>query len=331
MSGDRPLPPSPRRLAEARRAGRVPWSPALVGGAALAGGALALAVASSGGAFAAMLADGARAAALADPIARARAASPAAIAGEVAVLLAPVALVAAALALAAHLAQTRALWLPRRAGPRLPAASPRRAATFLVALARGVALAAIAGAVIAGAAPLLARHTGAPVALTGALALTLAIVVVAHLAAGAIALGALDWLERVRRHRADLAMSARDARDERRETEADPRWRRLRGRAAADDDAVRAALVVIVSDDAAAALAWHPRWQPVPRVTTAARGRAALALAALARRHAVPLHRDAALAPALAALAGRAVPDRLHPAVARVVVAVTAPPPPPRP
>jgi flagellar biosynthesis protein FlhB len=135
--------------------------------------------------------------------------------------------------------------------------------------------------------------------------------------------GALAGRARPRRLRADLAMSPRELRDERRETEADPRWRRARARAGDDELAVRTALVVVVADDLAAALAWHPRWQPVPRVTAAARGRAALRLAALARRHGVALHRDPPLAATLAALPGRAAPDHLHPALARLIVAVS--------
>jgi len=138
-----------------------------------------------------------------------------------------------------------------------------------------------------------------------------------------VALGLIDWLERVRRHHADLAMTVREARDERREQEADPRWRRRAAADTAEDDAVRRALLVVVDDRAAVAIAWHARWQPIPRVAASGRDRAAARLIALARRYDIPVHRDVTLAPAVASLPpGAAVPDRLHADIARVIVAV---------
>ena len=327
MSENRPHPPTPRRLAEARRAGWIAWSPALVAGAAIAAGAAAVAAIgaawldAAGGALAA----GAATASSPDPVTAATGLDARAVIADLAALAVPFLALVAGAAVIAHLAQTRGLWIPRRRGRGLPAPADdatRRATLSAVALARGAVVALVAGGLIASAAATLAAHTGAPAAATGALYGTLAALVLAHGAAAAIALGALDWLLRARHLHADLAMTPRELADERRETEADPRWRRARARAAADDDAVRTATVVVVADDLAAALAWHPRWQPVPRITAAARGRAALRLAALARRHRVPLHRDPPLATALAALPGRLAPDHLHPALARVIAAL---------
>ena len=330
MSENRPHPPSARRLAEARRAGRIAWSPALVGAAAIAGGAAAVAAIGAAwlDAAGAALAAGATASGSADPITAASSLRARDVIADLAALVVPLLVLAAAAAVLAHLAQTRGLWIPRRRTHQLPPAvddAARRTGLAALAFTRGAAVAIVAGTVVASSAALLAFHAGRPAAATGALFGTLAISVLAAAAATAVALATVDWLERARRLRADLAMSARDLRDERRETEADPRWRRARARAHADDDdlAVRTALVVVVADDLAAALAWHPRWQPVPLVTTAARGRAALRLIALARRHKIPLHRDPALAAELAPLAGRSAPDHLHPALARLIVAVT--------
>jgi flagellar biosynthetic protein FlhB len=324
VSENRPHPPSPRRLAEARRAGRIAWSPVLVGGAAIAGGAAALAAVGAAWLDEAGrgLAAGARASGAEDPIAAVSGLRAGDVIADLAALAAPLLVLAAAAALVAHLAQTRGLWIPRRRSRSLPPPDPRRAATFGFALARAAAVALVAGSAVVSAAATLAAHAGHTAAATGALYATLAAVVLAHGAAAAVALGAIDWLERTRRLHADLAMSPRELRDERRETEADPRWRRARA-APADDDAIRTALVLVVSDDVAAALAWHPRWQPLPLITTAARGRGALRLTALARRHAIPIHRDPALADQLAPLANRPAPDHLHPALARLIAAVT--------
>jgi flagellar biosynthesis protein FlhB len=328
VSENRPHPPSQRRLAEARRAGRIAWSPALVGAAAIAGGAAAVAAIGAAwlDAAGAALAAGATASGSADPISAASSLRARDVIADLAALVVPLLVLAAAAAVLAHLAQTRGLWIPRRRTRQLPPAvddAARRTGLAALASTRGAAVAIVAGTVVATSAALLAAHAGRSAAATGALFGTLAISVLAAAAATAVALGAIDWLERARRLRADLSMSARDLRDERRETEADPRWLRARARADDDDLAVRTALVVVVADDLAAALAWHPRWQPVPHITAAARGRAALRLTALARRHRIPIHRDVPLATELATLSGRPAPDHLHPALARLIVAVS--------
>jgi len=328
MSGDRTHPPSARRLAEARRAGRVAWSPALVAGGAIAGGAIA--IAAIGRAWldeaGAGIVRGVDAASAESPVEEVTNVHGGAVLGDVLALAAPVVLVIAAVAVVAHVAQTRSGWLPRRSSRRLPASADgaaRRTGLAALGVARGAVVAVVAAALLVPAAAVLAAAGPAEV---GALGGQLAITLLAVAAAAAVALGLVDWLERARQLRADLAMSAREVRDERREAEADPTWRRERARHAKDpdDDAVRAAVAVMVAGDRAAAISWHPRWQPVPRVTAAHAGRGGLRLAALARRHRIAILHDPALAPALVALgAGGVIPERLHPALARVVVAVT--------
>ncbi len=327
----RPFPPSARRLAEARLAGRVAWSPALVAGGAIAGGAIVLAAVSGAWVREAGLGitQGAASAQSAAPVDDALATRGADVIATVLALALPAVVVIAAVALAAHVAQTRSGWLPRRASRRLPPAHDdalRRGGLGALGLGRAIAVAAVAAGLLVPASSVLAAHAGAPAGVTGAFAGTLAITLLASAAATAITLGAIDWLERARRIRADLAMTAREVRDERRESEADPAWRRARARAArpTDDEAVRRATVVVVAGDRAAAVSWHARWQPVPLVTAAGSGRAGSRLAALARRHRVPVLHAPTLAPALVALGANAViPERLHPDVARVLVSVT--------
>ncbi len=335
MAESRPLPASPRRLAEARRAGRVAWSPALVGAGATAGLALGVAAAGAGLIAAAgrTIAGAVATATGPDPVAAAGAVRAPAVIAEIAAAAVPLLAATGALALAAHLAQTRGAWLPRRAAPRLPASvddAARRAGSTALDLARAAVLAVVAASFAITAAAALAGHHGVTAAAatrTGALAGALAGALLAHLAAAAIAVGLLDWLERARRLRADLTMSHRDAAEEQREAAGDPRWRRERARRRGvpdDADAVRAARVLIVAGDRAVAIAWHARWQPVPRVVAVARdSRGVTRLAALARRHGVVLHVDAVLADALATLEpGRVVAEAHHAALARVIVAI---------
>jgi flagellar biosynthesis protein FlhB len=321
------LPPSPRRLAEARRAGRIPWSPVLVAGFAL--GASALAVTAIGTTFAhragAALIAGASSSRAPDPVADAVSMSASGIVVSITRLAAPFLLLVAALALAGHLAQTRSIWIPRRGGRRLPPpadSAARRANLFTFGFARTFTVLAVCTSLLISTASTLAAHTGLTATATGTLATALLGVLLAHVAATVIVLGVLDWLARSRMHQADLAMTAREARDERREQEPDPRWRRRFAAASAEDDAIRHALVVITDDRTAIALAWHARYQPIPRIATIGRDRAAARLIALARRYGVAIHRDVVLASNLAALSAGAVPNRLHADIARVIVAV---------
>lgn len=326
MSEHRPFPPSPRRLALARRAGvhgasahvttAAAWIAGLIAavglgpaiaaqlGEGIAAGCRAAATTGFG------VSDGASGAAAGarDALADGAAAS---LASSVVALALPLVAIAALAAFVAHVAQTRALWLPRRRTDGAPAV-PRDAGH------RNLAFAAVIGAVAVGwlwlGAPALAA---APTAATVASA-------AAALATTLVALAAIDaLLRRVRLARA-LAMTAAEQREDARLAGADPRWRALRGRLAREDEgatAVASAAVIILGDDVAAAIAWDPVREPVPRCTaTGARGARATQLVALGRRYRLPIHRDPALAAALAATPGP-VAQALWPRLAEIIAA----------
>ncbi|MCB9574678.1 MAG: EscU/YscU/HrcU family type III secretion system export apparatus switch protein [Kofleriaceae bacterium] len=305
---------SPRPAGPAACRGRRRWSPP----AAFAGGALALAATGRAVARAAgnAIAGGVATATGGDPVAAATRTGVPSVLATLAALVALLVVAAAAAAVLAHVAQTWGLWLPRRRDARLPGPrddAARRAGVAALDLARAVAVAAATAALAGGAAVALATRIGQLAPTTGALGADLAVVLLAQAAAVGVAIGVVDWLERARWLRADLAMTAREARDDRRDAEGDPRWRRERQRRVRDgagrDEAVRTATVVLVGAGVAAAVAWHPRWQPVPRVVAAARGdRAVDALCALGWRHGVALHGDDPLARALAPAEGALVP-----------------------
>jgi flagellar biosynthetic protein FlhB len=315
------LPPSPERQALARRAGIVPISPALTGAAAWAAGAAL--VAGAGGAVAGRLAAVARAGVGGAVGGNVDGALLAALA-EVVSLAAPLIAGIAAVAVLVHLAQARTPWLPRRrirGAPRPRAGARRRAGDAVVGLVALTAVGAVTGHVVAAHGADLVRATPAQalgLVATGLVRVAVALVVVAVLDAGL----------RLLRHAADLRMTPRERRDEERARSGDPRWRRLRRDRAHGGSlaAVGGAAVVIADEAAAVAVAWHARWQPVPRILVGGTGRGALAVIAAARRHGVPVQRDADLAMALAnAAPGAAVAAALHPRLARHLAAVSLP------
>ena len=152
-------------------------------------------------------------------------------------IAAPILAAAALAALLAHLAQTRALWLPRRridhapALDRGPAARARSAAFDLLAVA-------VAGAVAFGwlwlFAPRIARlvelEPRAMLVAVGALGASL----VATIACTWIAIGVLDALARHLELGNALAMTTAEKREDDRLASADPRWARQRALAAGD-------------------------------------------------------------------------------------------------
>jgi flagellar biosynthesis protein FlhB len=107
MAEHRPFPASPRRRALARQAGLHPASSWVVGGAATA--AVVVAAGASGGALVRRLG-----AALAAACAGRTDLTPAALPGTVVAIALPILGAAALAAVIAHVAQTRAVWLPRR-------------------------------------------------------------------------------------------------------------------------------------------------------------------------------------------------------------------------
>jgi len=341
MAEHRPFPPSARRRALARRAGLHAASP-LVTGAAACGAAVIAAVALAGAAAARLgsaLAAACRGAGAGDPVSAALSSADPPVTGlagasqvllgapdaphAVLALALPVLAAAAIAALIAHAAQARALWLPRRripgapAAPRGPAARARRGGFEL-------ASAAVVGGAALGwlwsMAPRLAALPSAPLLPAGA---ALVAGAVATLAIAWALLGALDALLRHAALAQALRMSPHEKREDDRLAGLDPRWRTYRARAAraAPAEAVAGATVLVLGDDAAVAIAWDAARRPIPTRTAAGRAARATQLLGLARRHRVPVHRDAALAAALVDTEGP-VPERHWARLAEVIAAV---------
>jgi flagellar biosynthesis protein FlhB len=365
MPERRPFPPSPRRRALAHKAGLSAASPLLVGAAATGAAAaatvmLARAAATTlGGWIAAACAGNATLAP--DGTVRATDAAhvlaPAGITHAVLELALPLLGVIAVIAIATHLAQTRAVWLPRRRIEGAPAL-PRRRGLLDIAGAAVIGLTAFAWLWLT--APRLARATS----LSDAGAAIAAFV--ATLAIAWVALGALDALLRHAALGNALAMTAAEKRQDDRLAAADPRWRRRRaqlareanrgtagrasaalarattagagsadagstdaGSVAATREAVASSTLLLLGDDVAVAIAWDPIHRPVPLRTATGRGPAATQLLGLARRHGIPVHRDATLAGLLAGdgplpEAHPPLPEAHWPRIAEIVAAVRA-------
>jgi flagellar biosynthesis protein FlhB len=318
MPERRPFPPSPRRRALARQAGLSAASPLLVGAAGAGAAAaasvmLARAAASTLGAWIAAACDGRAThdASTSTP----NALAPGSLPHAVLSLALPLLGIVAVVAIAAHLAQSRAIWLPRRRIEGAPALPPRRtrAAAFELASATIVGVTAFAWLWLT--APRLARAASIDDA-AAAVAAFLATIAIAWLA-----LGALDALLRHAALGNALSMTAQEKREDDRLAGADPRWRAYRAKLArASTNAIAGATVLVLGDDLAVAIAWDPVRQPVPRRIASGGGARATQLLGLARRFAVPVQRDAALA---AELAGDGpVPEPLWPRVAEIVAAV---------
>lgn len=350
MPDRRPFPPSPRRRALARQAGLTGTSPLLVGAAAVGAAAatsamLARTAASTLGAWIAAACDRAAAAGTTTPTtARGALLDVHDLARAVLDIAAPLLGIAAIAAIAVHLAQTRGVWLPRRrieGAPALPAgAGPRtRAAAFELVAAAVVGVTAFGWLWVT--APRLARLIDAP---AGAAAMAIA-AFLATVAIAWVALGALDALMRHAAIGSALAMTAEEKREDDRLAGADPRWRARRAELARSDsrgtsarEAIAGSTVLLLGDDVAVAIAWDPIRRPTPTRIAAGTGALATQLLAHARRQALPVHRDAALAAALSAalsgevppttrgstsLAGeRAIPETHWPRLAEIIAAV---------
>jgi len=337
MAEHRPFPPSARRRALARRAGLHAASPLVVGAAAcaaavIAASALAGPAAARLGAWiaAACRGAGAHPAPAGAPRAELPADAGAALAGAPRAVLAlalPVLAAAAVAAVIAHLAQTRAPWLPRRrvaGAPALvrgPIERTRRAGAELAA-------AAVIGGVAFGwlwsVAPRLAALPSVPLA-DGALAAGGALVAgaAATLAIAWALLGAADALLRHAELARALRMSSHEKREDDRLAGIDPRWRAYRARAsrAAPRASIAGATVLVLGDDAAVAIAWDAARRPIPTRTATGRAARATQLLGLARHHRVPVHRDPALAAALVDEDGP-VPERHWARLAEIIAAV---------
>src|SRR5262249_59622237 len=105
-----------------------------------------------------------------------------------------------------------------------------------------------------------------------------------------------------------LAMTSAEKRKDDRLSAAAPRWARQR-ELSARTPSIETASVVLLGDDLAIAIAWDPLRRPIPTRLAAGRRARATQLVGLARRHAIAVHRDAALANALGDGEGP-IPDR---------------------
>jgi flagellar biosynthesis protein FlhB len=350
VSERRPFPPSPRRRALAQQVGLSAASP-LIGGALACGAAIAVAFmlaraaaaqigvwiaracdqpaidhasgassdshAASGASFDSHAASGAsfdsHAAGLLDL---------GHVPGAVLQLALPLLGAAAIAAVLAHVAQNRSVWMPRRriaGAPVLPRGGVGRASFELVS-------ATVIGAVAFGwlwlTAPRLAVLLRLD-AMTSGVGAAIASVVVS-LAIAWLVLGVVDALVRHTQLAGVLAMTPQEKREDDRLSATDPRWARLRrslGREPAVGPAVARAAVVVLGDDEAVAIAFDPTREPLPTRTATGRRARATQLVALARRHRVPVHRDAELAHALVAATGP-VPEAQWARLAEIVAAV---------
>lgn len=344
---DKPFPPSARRLALARQAGLTAASPVLVAGVAAGAVAVVVAVAAgwsavgdavaaactfggAGGAGGGMGGGGMGAGAGADHSTLAAAAAH--LPHTVLSVAAPLLVAAALAAVIAHLAQTRALWLPRRRIEQAPALDRGAAAR-----ARGAAFDLLAVAIMGAAAfgwlwvmaPRIARLVELePRAMLGAFG-ALGASLVAAIACAWIALGVLDAFARHVELANALAMTTAEKRDDDRLAAADPRWARQRALAAGDaghegvalSNAIAGCAVVILGDDLAVAIAWDATRRPIPTRVAVGRRARATQLVGLARRHRVAVHRDPALARALGDGEGP-VPETRWRDLADILVAV---------
>lgn len=301
MSGR--LPPSARRLREARARGEVAHAPTLTAAAALAGGALAVAMTAR------------PAAARLVTLARASWSGTATVNEIVPTLLATILPIAGAVfvaALVAGLAQTRFNFAWGAIGRRSDEPEPWTATSFaaaaalvLVALAGGRALVAALGRADGWA-------TAADVTATGLGALTARAIAVVALAG----LGEFAW-RRTQLYDA-LSMTRGEAERERREDEGDPRLRaeqRRRQRALVRDplvDEVACSRLVVTAEGVAVGLLLVDGSARVVAVAGEDRLRAQR-LAEIARRLGIAVRADDELAAALAHLpAGAPVPSSLQ-------------------
>jgi flagellar biosynthesis protein FlhB len=324
MTERRPFPPSPRRLALARQAGLTAASPVLVGAVACA--AVLVATVFLARAAGALLGGWiATACGAADGADTSRVVALEHVPVRVLELAGPVVAAAALAALAGHVAQTRALWLPRRPIAGAPAVVPARVRRT----AFDMAAAAVIGVVAFGWLWTTAPRLAALVAIDDALpAVASAIASLAvTLAIAWVAIGVLDaLLEHLRLSRA-LAMTVAEKREDDRLAAADPRWRAQRtalAREPSASQAVARSTLVVVGDDVAVAIAWDPRRQRVPLRTATGRRARATQLVGLARRHGVAVHRAAQLATALVDGEGP-VPEPHWARLAEIVAAVQRP------
>jgi flagellar biosynthesis protein FlhB len=340
--GEPNLPPTPRRLREARRRGEVAFSRDLTSAAAVAAavGVLWLGGGAPAARAVAYFREALQAAVTSsDPV---RALDAALVVGARA--LAPPLLAAAAAALLLGALQTRGLVAPAAVavepGRLSPAAGWRRLAGGRAAgeagsgvLKLGLAL-AVAWVALRPALGALSMLAGAPaprvLAAFGALGRSLA----ARLALAGLGIGAADYLLARRRHRRALLMTREEVERDLRETEGDPahraQRRRLHRALSAQQmlEDVRASDMVLVAPGEVAmavALRYTPAVAAAPIVVARGERMVARRIADVAYEAGVPVRDDRRAASVVRSLAERAVsvgeeiPPGLYEAVAEIL------------
>ncbi len=327
MAEHRPFPPSPRRRALARTAGLSGASPiatAAIGwvAATIAIAAIARTAASALGGSVAAACSGS-----------ATAVQPGAIVGAIAAVAGPLLGAVALAAMIAHVAQTGALWSPRRkiaGAPSLPAGAGPRVRRAGLELSFAAAIGAVGFGWLWTSAPRLAvlvdgtawpsGDAAGREALLGAGA-TLVAGALTAFAIGYVVLGAIDALTRRLALGRALAMTAAERREDDRLSAADPRWRAARAAAARDGlgDAIAGARLVVLGDDLAVAVAWDPVRCPNPMRIASGRAARATQIIAYARRYQIAVHRE----PALATLVARntVISEEAWPRLAEIIAA----------
>ena len=221
-------------------------------------------------------------------------------------------------AVLAQLAQTRAVWIPRRRIPNAPVEDPQRGTRGALAIGNAIVIALVAVGWLYTMAPRIAALTLSPRA-GGVLVVSF----VAALAIAWVVLGAIDALVRFAAHTHSLRMTPEEQRADQRLAGADPRWRVRRDKLARGEpvrDAVAGASVLVLGDGVAVAIAWDPVRRPVPVRTASGRAARATQLLGLSRRFAIAVHRDAELATVLATGEGP-VPEAHWPRLAEIIAA----------
>ncbi|HVT06579.1 MAG TPA: EscU/YscU/HrcU family type III secretion system export apparatus switch protein [Polyangia bacterium] len=328
--------PTPRRLAEARRRGKVAVSRDLVSAGATAaalGTVLVTAGAATGGLVAGFR-DGLSTAA------GGRATAASAIAAGLSTLvhaLLPPLVAGLVAALVIGLWQTRGLVAARAVAPQLSRLSPGEGLRRL--LSAGAAFEVGKGLVKAGLVAgllgwLLAPHLAGVIGLAGAPAgavlaafgvLAQRLVIAVGLAA--LVLGTADLLVTRRRHRRRLRMTPEEVRREHKETEGDPLHRAERLRLQRElfeqrmiADVRKADFVVVNPDHIAVALRYDRDRDAAPVVLASGERLLAEQIKRVAREAGVPIFQDVTLARSLRAVSeGDEIPPALYEAVAEVI------------
>jgi len=328
----KPFPPSPRRLAIARQAGLHATSPVVVAGVACAAAAASLALeltglpGTLGEAVAAACSGRTQLSVDATLPHNAQDLQPAQLSAAIATCAIPIAVVAIA-ALLAHLAQTRALWLPRRrieGSPTLNHNAGTRLRAFAFELAAAATIGAITFMWLWLQAPRIASLIERNAVETLRVVPLLAAMFVSWLASAWVVFGIADSFIRHIDLSSALAMTAAEKREDDRLAGADPRWAKQRAalsRAPTAEPAVQQAAVILLGDELGIAIAWDPLRQPIPARVARGRGALATQLVGLARRHGIAVHRDPTLVAALSDALGP-VPDREWARLAEIIAAV---------